>query len=408
MYKVIRNNKYDFAGSSYSDAYPNLHKYPATMLPQIGIDLFKEFDIKANSLLDPYCGSGSSFTVGLDRGVKEMYGFDLNPLAVLISKAKFTKLLPEKIESIRKDLRYKIYDFIKHEKNIIDIEVPQFFNIDFWFSKNSAKSLTILKKFIDEIELEYRGLFLLPFSETARECSYTRNNEFKLYKMKEDDVLSFNPDVYAMYFYKLQVTSHIYSAYYLPKLHNIKRIEIKNDCFYGADKKFDVVLTSPPYGDSKTTVAYGQFSFFGNQWIGIKDARKVDNMLMGGTTVKDFYSNGIMQNYICEIAKKSKKRALEVSSFYFDLEKSIKVVAKSINKKGKAIYIVGNRCVKDIQLPTDQFVAEQFEYNGFKHCITYERVLGNKSMPLKNSPTNIAGQRKGTMTKEYIVVCEKQ
>ena len=121
MYKVIRNNKYDFAGSSYSDAYPNLHKYPATMLPQIGIDLFKEFDIKANSLLDPYCGSGSSFTVGLDRGVKEMYGFDLNPLAVLISKAKFTKLLPEKIESIRKDLWYKIYDFIKYEKNIIDI-----------------------------------------------------------------------------------------------------------------------------------------------------------------------------------------------------------------------------------------------------------------------------------------------
>ena len=80
---------------------------------------------------------------------------------------------------------------------------------------------------------------------------------------------------------------------------------------------------------------------------------------------------------------------------------------KTINKKGKAIYIVGNRCVKDIQLPTDQFVAEQFEYNGFKHCITYERLLGNKSMPLKNSPTNIAGQRKGTMTKEYIVVCEK-
>lgn len=128
---------------------------------------------------------------------------------------------------------------------------------------------------------------------------------------------------------------------------------------------------------------------------------------MGGTTVKDLYSKGIMKNYICEIAKKSKKRALEVSSFYFDLEKSIKFVAKSINRKGKAIYVVGNRCVKDIQLPTDQFVAEQFEYNGFKHCTTYERLLGNKSMPLKNSPTNIAGQRKGTMTKEYIVVCEK-
>ena len=41
-YQVIRNEKYDFAGQSYSAVYPNLHKYPATMLPQIGIEILKE------------------------------------------------------------------------------------------------------------------------------------------------------------------------------------------------------------------------------------------------------------------------------------------------------------------------------------------------------------------------------
>lgn len=70
MYNVLRNENYDCIGNSYASLYPNLHKYPATMLPQIGINLFKEFNIKANSLLDPYCGSGSSFTVGLDRNVR--------------------------------------------------------------------------------------------------------------------------------------------------------------------------------------------------------------------------------------------------------------------------------------------------------------------------------------------------
>ncbi|HOE39948.1 MAG TPA: DNA methyltransferase, partial [Bacteroidales bacterium] len=68
---------------------------------------------------------------------------------------------------------------------------------------------------------------------------------------------------------------------------------------------------------------------------------------------------------------------------------------------------VGNRTVKDIQLPTDQFIAERFENYGLRHIITYERLLGNKAMPLQNSPSNKVGQRKGTMTKEYIVVCEK-
>ena len=99
-YKVVRNEAYDFLGTSYSALYPNLHKYPATMLPQIGIKLFKDFDIKAMSLLDPYCGSGSSFTVGLDVGIKEMNGFDLNPLAVLISKVKFTELDVEKLKEV--------------------------------------------------------------------------------------------------------------------------------------------------------------------------------------------------------------------------------------------------------------------------------------------------------------------
>ena len=92
-YRVIRNTKYDFAGQSYASSYPNLHRYPATMIPQIGIEIFKELDIRKGKMLDPYCGSGSSFVVGLDRGLKEMEGFDINPLAVLISSAKLQRLI---------------------------------------------------------------------------------------------------------------------------------------------------------------------------------------------------------------------------------------------------------------------------------------------------------------------------
>lgn len=120
--------------------------------------------------------------------------------------------------------------------------------------------------------------------------------------MKEEDTLLFNPDIYALYFYKLQVAIHIYTAYYLPKLKEIK-IEIENTHFYDKYKKWDVVLTSPPYGDSKTTVAYGQFSFFGNHWIGIKDARKLDNHLMGGASSKNLYLKGVINDYILEIKK---------------------------------------------------------------------------------------------------------
>lgn len=407
IYTIQRKPHLDFIGQSYASSYPNLHKYPATMLPQIGIELFNELNIKSGKLLDPYCGSGSSFTVGLDRGLTEMYGFDINPLAVLISRTKFTKVDLEKIKLLRQRLRNKIYDFVKIESNVNALKLPKIYNIDFWFKAPVTRNLAAIKFFVDKIkEKDVKRIFLVPFSETVRECSLTRNSEFKLFRMKPEDILSFNPDVFGIYFDKLNKVIDIYEKHYYPRLDHTK-IEISYSKFPERQNYYDVVLTSPPYGDSKTTVAYGQFSILSNEWLGIKHARRVDSMLMGGRVTHKKYSEGFISNFITKISKSSVTRSLEVSSFYSDLDNSIKDVSKSIKKNGLSIYVVGNRTVKNTVLPTDQFIAEKFEENGFKHLITYERLLGNKAMPSKNSPSNIAGKRKSTMTKEYIVICEK-
>jgi len=409
MYQVVRNEKYDFIGQSYATVYPNLHKYPATMLPQIGIEVFKELDIKSGKLLDPYCGSGSSFASGLECGLTEMHGFDINPLAVLISKARFTKVSVNKIIEAKKELRNGIYEFLKIEKNIETLKRPQITNIDFWFSKEVIDNLTVVKHFIEQIQdKNIRCFFLIPFSETVRECSYTRNNEFKLFRMKSEDLLHFNPDVIGVYLKKLDDTIFLYSNFYFPKLDEKVNVHVQYSTFQPKDEYFDVVLTSPPYGDSRTTVAYGQFSTLSNEWLGINYARKIDGMLMGGVKPKQNIQNGIIADYISEINKIDNKRALDVSAFYNDLDCSIKRVAKSIRRGGKSIYVVGNRTVKNVQLPTDQFIAEKFEQNGFKHVTTYKRALSNKSMPSKNSPTNKTGKTANTMLWEYVVICEKK
>ncbi len=407
-YEITRNEKYDFIGQSYATNYPNLHKYPATMLPQIGIELLKEFNISEGKLLDPYCGSGSSFASGLECGITEMFGFDMNPLAILISKVKFTKISINTIIETKIKLRDEVFEFVKDENNLDKLPLPNVTNPNFWFSKEVLNNLNILKNFIYQIENEQvRNFFILPFSETVRECSFTRNNEFKLFKMKAEDILKFNPDVFGVYFKKLNDTIFTYTNIYFPKLTNEVNVNVNYSAFEISENSFDVVLTSPPYGDSRTTVAYGQFSTLSNEWTGIDYARKIDGMLMGGVKSKQMYENGIMADYIAEVEKKDKKRALEVSSFYVDLENSIKKIALSIKKGGKSIYVVGNRTVKNIQLPTDQFIAEKFEENGLKHLVTYERALTSKSMPSKNSPTNKTGKKVNTMLFEYIVVCEK-
>ncbi|MDR2813605.1 MAG: DNA methyltransferase [Prevotellaceae bacterium] len=407
-YQVVRNTKYDYAGQSYASVYPNLHKYPATMLPQIGIDILKELNVSSGTLLDPYCGSGSSFASALECGITEMYGFDINPLAVLISKAKFTKISLSEFLEAKQTFRNNIFEFLKNENNINDLTRPKITNIDFWFSKEVIANLTAIKYFIDKIASEnVRTLFLVPFSETVRDCSYTRNNEFKLFRMKPEDLLSFNPDVIGVYLKKLEDTFFLYSNYYFPRLGNEVKIAVEYSKFQPRNEYFDVVLTSPPYGDSRTTVAYGQFSTLSNEWLGVNYARKIDGMLMGGIKPKRITTKGFIADYIAQVNQTDNKRALEVSAFYNDLGNSIQRIATCIRKGGKTIYIVGNRTVKNVQLPTDQFIAEKFEETGFKHLVTYERALSNKAMPSKNSPTNITGKTVSTMLSEYIVVCEK-
>ncbi|MCL1938120.1 MAG: hypothetical protein FWF52_06975 [Candidatus Azobacteroides sp.] len=151
MYQIVRNKAYDFTGQSYASVYPNLHKYPATMLPQIGIEVFKELNIKSGKLLDPYCGSGSSFASGLECGLTEMHGFDINPLAVLISKVRFTKVSINELVETKKEFRNNVYEFLKDEKNIDSLLYPQITNIDFWFSEEVIDHLIVIKYFIDKI-----------------------------------------------------------------------------------------------------------------------------------------------------------------------------------------------------------------------------------------------------------------
>jgi len=409
MYKVIRNTKYDFKGQSYATLYPNIHKYPATMLPQIGVEILKEIGFKNGIMLDPYCGSGSSFASGLECGITEMHGYDINPLAVLISKVKYTKVSKNEIELTQKDFRNKIYELLKNENYAEALKIPKITNINFWFSQEVIQKLALIKYLIYNIkDQNIRNFFLVPFSETVRECSYTRNDEFKLFRMKSEELLYFNPDVIGVFLKKLEETILIYYYSYFPKLHDEVSINIQHTAFKFQEEIFDIALTSPPYGDSRTTVAYGQFSTLSNEWLDFDFARKIDKWLMGGCKQIDCIKKGVISNHILKINAIDKKRALEVSAFYHDLDSSIQQVARSIKKRGKSIYVVGNRTVKNVLLPTDQFIAEKFEENGFKHLLTYERALSNKSMPSKNSPSNEAGKTVSTMMFEYIVVCEKK
>jgi len=403
---------WDFVGANTKQFTHCYHNYPAMMIPQIAERLLVKYGTNHKLLFDPYCGTGTSLVEANLKGINAI-GTDLNPLARLIAKTKTTKINLQVLDVYLKDFNNYIFSSIFSSNEKISFVVPKVNNIDFWFSKSVQEKLAVVKTFIDKIEEEsISNFFKVAFSETVRESSFTRNSEFKLFRMTNQQIERFNPDVFGLMQAKLvrnykglqsfleqkpNANSEIYD---FNTTHEIKYIE---------NNTVDIVITSPPYGDSRTTVAYGQFSKLANQWLDVEYANQIDNHLMGGRKGKEIYTFDNQALNICleQIAIIDEKRAKEVSSFYYDYQKSIENVSKTVKKGGYACYVVGNRKVKGHILPTDEITKDFFKKCGFIHIETIIRNIPNKRMPSKNSPSNIIGKKDETMCKEYIVIMKK-
>lgn len=425
---VPQEDDWTFNGASTRELTHCYHDYPARMIPQIARKLIRLYGHDARTLSDPYCGTGTSLVEAMAAGIHAV-GTDINPLARLIAAAKTCvpdiTLLDDYLARFDKYL----LSSLTHARNslqaaprnpLIQLVQRQGIDIHFWFKPEVIAKLAVIRSFIDEIEPDdIRKFWQVAFSETVRESSNTRNDEFKLYRYEPEKLEKFNPDVFGIMRAKLGRNRkgllsflsalHTLDKWYQPVIYDFNTVQGIPPGIIEPES-VDIVITSPPYGDSRTTVAYGQYSRLSAAWIGLQESASVDRRLMGGNTCK------LMPPFPCpplnialeQISEIDRKRACEVAAFYKDLLASIKNVAKIVKADGHACYVVGNRKVKGVMLPTDIAVRHFFESCGFEYITTHHRGIPNKRMPLRNSPTNEAGKVDSTMVKEFIVVLKKQ
>ena len=377
------------------------------MIPQIARELLRRHGQKGGWLLDPYCGTGTSLVEASLFGMHSI-GCDINPLVRLIATSKLT---PVALSTIDNNV-HKLHTAMSRVKHTVPTRtVPDITNLTFWFADDVIARLAFLRSLISNIEdSASRNFTWVAFSETVREASYTRKGEFKLYRMPPQSLENFSPDVFAIFSKKLN-RNRQGLVHYLAARKKVKANVVGLDSIQGSlpssPNGYDLVITSPPYGDSQTTVAYGQYSRLSAEWIGLPNARKIDRLAMGGGRTTQRPHNSSLTPTIAKIAAIDAKRAEQVAAFYVDLERSIDSVAASLSPRATVCYIVGNRSVKSITLPSDEFIVSAFATHGFTHKHTIVRSIPNKRMPAKNSPSNIVGNTAATMHRENIVVCQR-
>lgn len=411
--RYIRKIDYswDYRGEKTKSYTHGIHTYPAMFIPQVARRLLETYSKKGDTVCDIFCGSGTTLVESKLLG-RTAYGIDLNPLAIFLAKAKTDPIDPKKLTK-------EYFALLERVKTIENsrIEKPDFKNIDFWFKDSAIIKLARLKKAIRKIkDQSIRNFFMVAFSETVRYSSNTKTGEFKLVRIKGEKLEKHNPDVFNIF--RKNAEKNITGM--VDYFRDAKDTSVK--VIYGDSSKsngikensIDYILTSPPYGDSRTTVAYGQFSRLSAQWIDMfdnpNDASGLDNELLGGKATKNLthiLASEYLNDALDKIAKQDENRAKDVLSFYIGLNECLKQAHRILKPKKYFCLVIGNRLVKKVRIPTDFIIAELGEKIGFTCEEIMVRNIPGKRMPIKNSPTNVVGALEETMNKESIVVLRK-
>jgi len=403
---------WDYRGENTKTYTHGIHTYPAMFIPQVARRLLETYSKEGETIFDIFCGSGTALVESklLNRNA---YGVDLNPLAIFLARAKTTPINPQKL--LREYIA--LLDRIPRIKDG-EIKNPSFKNLDFWFKDKIITKLSKLKKAIQKIDDEaIRNFMMVAFSETVRYSSNTKTGEFKLVRIKGEKLEKHDPDVLGIFRKKAETSIAGMNEFYKDAKKNAWTKIIYGDSSKNNSIKpssIDCIITSPPYGDSRTTVAYGQFSRLSAQWIDAfddpNDASGVDNELLGGRASKTL-AHSLPSDYLNDsldkIAKKDEARAKDVLSFFMGLNECLKQAHKALKSKKYFCLVVGNRLVKQVRIPTDFIIAELGEKIGFTCEDIFVRNIPGKRMPIKNSPTNIVGALEETMNRESIVVLRK-
>jgi len=419
----------DISTKEYTHGF---HQYPARMHPEIAKRLIVKYAIKSSDIVfDPFMGSGGVLVESMLHGNNSV-GIDLNPFAVLLATVKTTPLDAAKLEyafnqiitNSKKDKEHKIeYD---NAPNFLP-KKPKEKTLKFWYQNDTLGDLQILKNhvFLTK-DKKTRDFFKICFSLVTRKVSFQKNSIYKIYRMKQEKRELFKPNVFDE-FSKICKTN----------VKNMKEFSntlgtswpnatpILGNTFDTPKlldgKKPTLIVTSPPYGDHGTTVAYGQFSRHPGMWLELEDSDQlfaVDTDGLGGQkkeSIEDLQSE-TLDKTLKKIKKKDSQipkekthanRTADVYSFFSDLDNCFDKISQVLKpKQSHCCFVVANRTVRREKIPTDVICVELAKKYGFKHVDTIYRTIANKAMSLKNAPENIVNFSGSTMTKESIIIWE--
>jgi DNA modification methylase len=332
-----------------------IHPFPARMAPELAIAELTR--LKPNSIvLDPMSGSGTVVRHASELGLRA-FGYDLDPLAVLMSRAWTTRVDSAHVEKMAR----KLVAVAKTSK-LSDISLPWIDNdketkkfVSYWFGRKQRNELSRLafafRKFdkrskgkkdiaaVDVLKVAFSRIIITKEqgASLARDASHSRPHRVAT-RSKFEVIPAFEKSV--AYVCRLLIASP-------PKGRTKVRLGDARSLRLPA-RSVDAVITSPPYLNA---IDYMRGHRLTLVWLGFRfsELRTVRSDSIGAERAPDEKGEQSIQEIISAMGKikqmAPRHRAM-IDRYAQDVWGLMNEIARVLKPGGRAVLVVGNSCLK--------------------------------------------------------------
>jgi DNA modification methylase len=382
------------------------HKYPAKFIPHIPKWAINRYlnGVKDKTILDPFCGSGTTLVESVLAGYNAI-GIDIDPLSVLISKVKTTRVDKSELQKVSKWLVQQINS---KPKGTFE---PDCERIEHWFTNDAIEKLSAIRTLINQIPeifednkkvRDIQDLFIICFSSIIRRVSNADNESQKTYvshtKIKEPE------EVNAVFLSQLELFVERALDFSTSTNTQSKSEVIVSSSALSLEnkingKQIDLAITSPPYIKAVDYIYNQMVELF---WIGdlfqmqtqTKQNEKKNQYIGNKQISKTEFSNYNPYNTILDINKLDEKlqqiydtdeknghqHSYVTFKYFVEMEKHFAEMSNCLTSGTHYVMVVGDSNVSDVFIDTADFLIDIAERSGFRITNKWGYKIKNRFM----------------------------
>ena len=269
----LKATDWNFASAKTGYLTHNLHPYPAKFIPQIPNALIQELSSVGETVVDIFCGSGTTLLESLQLK-RHAIGIDASPLAALISRAKTTPVKDSGFKELasHRDRCEQLLTRVQtrsghlfYDGQTFKSEAwrPDYHVCNFWFEPHVVEELAELRDLIDQVPSETaRTLCTVAFAAII--VSVSKQDSDTRYVRREKGVRPGD----TVRRYLGQLDANILAAKEMSALVEDRfscRVFNANILESPETGPFDLVVTSPPYPNAYSYHLYHRMRLL---WLG--------------------------------------------------------------------------------------------------------------------------------------------